>query len=190
MKARYLAGALAAASIIGSVSAHGAFLDIGNLQVPKSYIVIKGTKPIEYDLDNCPIDIETALAEAFWQADEADVVAIAKTLWGECRGIPSRDEKAAVAWVIVNRADDSEFPDTIPEVVTQRGQFAGYNAKNPVSDELREIAVEVLTARHTEEITGETSPFRVLPKEYRYFHGDGKRNYFTKNWRDGQYWKF
>ena len=56
---------------------------------------------------------------------EHDVELLAKTLYGEARGIPSVDEKAAVIWCILNRVDDHRWPDSIEGVVTQPGQFAG-----------------------------------------------------------------
>jgi spore germination cell wall hydrolase CwlJ-like protein len=61
-----------------------------------------------------------------------DVLAMARTLWGECRGEP-RDGQIAVAWVIRNRAEnpgwwnrqrDNIPDDTIEAVCLDRKQFS------------------------------------------------------------------
>ena len=43
---------------------------------------------------------------------DADVVAMAKMLWGEARGC-TRDNQAMAVWCVLNRVDDPRFPDTI-----------------------------------------------------------------------------
>ena len=63
-----------------------------------------------------------------WEPSDKDVEILAKLIWGEARGISSTTEKAAVAWCALNRVDSTAYPDTVEEVVTQRYQFAGYNA--------------------------------------------------------------
>lgn len=117
--------------------------------------------------------------------DEEEIIILAKTVWGEARGC-SKTEQAAVIWCILNRVDSEipYFPDTIKGVVCQKYQFHGYRESNPVTDELYELARDVLTRWKTE-----GQPGRVLPEEYLYFHGDGKRNHFRINYKhDGCYW--
>ena len=113
---------------------------------------------------------------------EDEVVMVAKTLYRECRDLPSITEQACVAWTICNRVDSDEFDgDTITEIVTARYQFA-YHYDTPVTDELYELALDVLT-RWNAERNGETSVGRVLPKDYTYFAGDGVHNYFRNAYK-------
>lgn len=81
---------------------------------------------------------------------ESDVELIAKTVWQEARGIPSKAEQAAVVWCILNRVDDDRWGDTIAEVVTAPHQFA-YDAGAPVTDELRQLAEDVREAEQRHE---------------------------------------
>lgn len=123
-----------------------------------------------------------------WQPDQADVEAIAKTLWGECRGVPYTSHKAAVVWCILNRVDEGGyFGSSIIEVVSKPNQFVGYDPDYPVDPELEEIARDVLKRWHAEK-EGETNVGRVLPSGYCYFVGDGELNYFTNEWRSKNYW--
>ncbi|MBQ0090854.1 MAG: cell wall hydrolase [Prevotellaceae bacterium] len=105
-----------------------------------------------------------------------DIAYIAKTVWGEARGL-SYAEKAQVAWCILNRVDDGRFPNTVVGVVTQSGQFYGYSASFPTSEWA--VAEDVYT-RWLAEKNGE-SVNRELPSNYCYFSGDGVRNYFRAN---------
>ena len=123
---------------------------------------------------------------------EEDIVAIAKTLWGECRGNPSDMEKAAVAWVILNRYDIKYHGnETILAIVSEPTHFAGYNVSNPVTDKLYSLALDVLQ-RWEQEQLGKINVGRVIPSEYRYFRS-GKngttQNLFFNIWPDpGEYW--
>ena len=107
-----------------------------------------------------------------WSPSTEDVEAIARTLYGECRGAETEAEKEAVAWVILNRLD-AGYADT---VVSAPGQFAGYSKEHPMLPELVEVARRVLTMHHREQ-RGISVP-RVLGREYLWFSGDGERNYF------------
>lgn len=110
-----------------------------------------------------------------WEPAAEDVEAIARTLYGECRGAETEAEKEAVAWVILNRLD-AGYADTVLGVVSAPGQFAGYSKEHPLWPELVEVARRVLIMHHREQL-GE-SVARVLPLEYLWFSGDGERNYF------------
>ena len=96
-------------------------------------------------------------------------------------------KRAAVAWCILNRVDAAGFPDTIEGVVTAKHQFAGYDPSHPVTDELRSLTVDVLQRWHSEQ-SGEVNVGRVLPKDYKFFWGDGWENYFTNEWKGADYW--
>ncbi len=130
-------------------------------------------------------------ARAAWAGtySESDVELIAKTVWQEARGIPSKAEQAAVVWCILNRVDDDRWGDSIAEVVTAPHQFA-YDAGAPVTDELRQLAVDVLE-RWKWEKEGEPDVGRVLPAGYVFFDGDGSHNHFRREYEHtGEYWGF
>lgn len=111
-----------------------------------------------------------------------DVEMLAKLIWGEARGVRSKEQKAAVVWCVLNRVDSPLYPDSIEAVVTQKYQFSGYNESYPLTDEFMEIAEDVLV-RWYQEKAGAVDVGRVLPKEYLYFVGDGVLNYFSKEWK-------
>ena len=106
---------------------------------------------------------------------DADVIAVAQMLWGEARGCALDNQQKAV-WCVLNRVDDSRFPDTIQGVLSQPSQFYGYSPDFPVWDELKEVARDVLT-RWSMEKQGVTVE-RELPNTYLWFTGDGVQNYF------------
>ena len=113
---------------------------------------------------------------------------IAKAIYGEAM-VCSTTERAAVAWCILNRADDAR--DTTPAgviaVVTKPYQFHGYAEGNPLMPELKELALDVI-GRWLDEKDGKTDTGRVLPREYLFFSGDGKHNRFRTEWDGGRVW--
>lgn len=115
-----------------------------------------------------------------WEPDPADVTALAQTLYGECRGC-SKLQQRAVCWCIFNRVDSEQFPDTVLGVITQKSQFFGYSASNPVWDSLYQIAQDCLIDWHN----GEN---RVFDSDYLYFHGNGVKNIFTTEYGAGEMW--
>ena len=117
-----------------------------------------------------------------WQPAAEDVEAIARTLYGECRGAETVAEQEAVAWVILNRLD-AGYADTVLGVVSAPGQFAGYSPEHPLWTELVEVARRVLTLHHREQL-GLSVP-RVLGREYLWFSGDGTRNWFRDSYGGG-----
>ena len=108
---------------------------------------------------------------------DADVVEVAKMLYGESRGCSIDNQKKAV-WCVLNRVDDERYPDSIIEVLSQSGQFHGYNPNHPVWDELTAVAEDVLT-RWSLEKQG-VAVNRELPKSYLYFTGTGRENIFRE----------
>lgn len=115
-----------------------------------------------------------------WEPEEADVVALAQTLYGECRGC-SELQQRAVCWCIFNRVNDSRFPDTVIGVITQRSQFFGYSPSNPVWDSLYDLAYQAVMDWHN----GEN---RVFGPEFLYFTGNGRINIFTTAYGGGEVW--
>lgn len=126
-----------------------------------------------------------AMATGTERDTEAEM--LAKILYRECRGVPSKTRQAAVAWCVLNRVDHEDYPDTIYEVATQKHQFA-WVEKTPVTDELYALAQDVLMRWKLEKLgVGEVG--RVLPKKYIFFagHRDGE-NYFRATYRGSCYY--
>ena len=126
---------------------------------------------------------------------ESDVIAMAKTMYNEARGIQSKTEIACIGWTILNRVDAGSaagYRDSIYGVITQPQQFA-YSAGAPtVSDygyDLVALARDVLD-RWSREKAGQTDVGRVLPKDYQWYAGDGKHNYFRDEYRGGSRWDY
>ena len=114
--------------------------------------------------------------------DEESVVALAQTLYGECRGCSEIQQKA-VCWCVFNRVDDGRFPDSIIGVVSAPHQFAGYKASFPVTDELYDLARECIIDWHN----GEN---RVLEPGFCFFYGNGRINIFSTEYGGkGQRWE-
>lgn len=135
-----------------------------------------------------PTDGDYPMLRFDYAPSQEDVDAIARTIWGEARGVIDPNEQEAVGWCILNRLD-AGWADTVLGVVSAPGQFAGYDANHPVTDEFAEMAREILTA-HWRESQGERDVGRVLPKEFLYFasRGDG-RNYFRTEYVGGRFWE-
>ena len=135
-----------------------------------------------------PTDGDYPMLRFDYAPAQEDVDAIARTIWGEARGVANPDEQEAVGWCILNRLD-AGYADTVLGVVSAPGQFAGYDPSNPVTDEFAAMARKILIA-HYRESQGERDVGRVLPKEFLYFasRGDG-RNYFRTEYRGGAFWE-
>lgn len=104
---------------------------------------------------------------------------------GEARGVSSDAEKAACVWCALNRVDHG-YGDIITVVTTPK-QFVGYNEENPVDDGLITLCIDVLTRWYAER-EGQVEVGRVLPADYLWFSGDGKRNHFRNAYRGGDRW--
>lgn len=84
---------------------------------------------------------EPEVAPQPWTDEEA--IVLARMLWGEARGVNSDAEKAACVWCVLNHVDHG-YGDIIT-VVTAPKQFVGYNAKNPIDDDLITLCIDVLS---------------------------------------------
>lgn len=135
-----------------------------------------------------PTDGDFEMLRFDYIPSQEDVAAMARTIWGEARGVADPAEQEAVGWCILNRLD-AGYADTVLGVVSAPGQFAGYDPSNPVTDEFAEMARDILVA-HWREGQGERDVGRVLPREFLYFasRGDG-RNYFRTAYRGGVFWE-
>lgn len=137
-----------------------------------------------------PMQIVIPAAEAA-QEPEAEqeretIVLLAKMLWGEARGC-STTEQAACVWVALNRVNDPRWPDTLREVLLQPEQFRGLREDNPATEELMALAEDVLS-RRARELAGEAAVGRVIPEDYFFWAGDGKRNHFRKEYESKERW--
>ena len=155
---------------------------------PHTHTAVSGTEVVEETtivVDETAKDTveETVEKDLYIQHyTEQDAIDIAKVLYHECRGVPSKTEQACVAWTILNRVDC--YDSTVYSVVRSPNQFAFYESA-PVWDELLDLAHDVLE-RWSREKTGETNVGRVLPKEYIYFEGRDSHNHFRDNY-NGSY---
>lgn len=115
-----------------------------------------------------------------------EVNALSRLVYGEARGC-NIEQQAACVWCVLNRVDNEYFPNTIIEVIEQPGQFFGYKESFPITPEIQEVVLDVLM-RWAAEVDGVKDVCRVLPKEYLYFSGDGKQNYFTTKYNSNDVW--
>ena len=134
--------------------------------------------PAEPEQSEAPVQTEPPVYYEMYFT-ENDVAEVAKMLWGEARGC-TRDNQIKCAWVVCNRVDDERFPDTIQGVLEQPSQFHGYDPTYPVTDELYDVAFDVLT-RWSYEKQG-IPVRRELPNTYLWFTGDGDQNHFREAW--------
>lgn len=141
------------------------------MMMPAPIMQVLVTMALMGALTLSPINQLTQVEAAPWEPAETDVVALARTLYGECRGC-SELQQRAVAWTIFNRVDDPRFPDSLIEVVSQPYQFAGYSESFPVTEDLAALAWDCLTDWHFERE-------RVLEPEFCFFFGNGRINIFS-----------
>ena len=137
------------------------------------------------DADGVPPDVDTnglcvvEVAEPEYEMyfTEADVTALAQMLYGEARGC-TVDNQMKCVWCVLNRVDDPRFPDTIQGVLSQPSQFHGYSPDFPVWDELKDVALDVLTRWSMEKQGADVA--RELDKNAVFFTGDGTTNWFRE----------
>ena len=131
---------------------------------------------------------QTPEQEAKPPYSDEDVEAAAKMIYGEAIVTHSDTEMAAVLWCAINRfdSDDPYYAGcmSIKDIVTQAGQFHGYNEQHPVDEHIRELVIDVLD-RWMQEKAGADDVGRVLPAEYLFFYGDGRHNHFTTEFGGG-----
>lgn len=119
---------------------------------------------------------------------ESEVIAcLCKVVYGEARGC-DKTQQAAVVWCILNRVEDSRFPNDIISVVTQANQFEGYSSSFPVVEEIEELVCDVLS-RYELECNGAEEVGRVLPKDYLFFRSSGTGvNVFRQEYNSKTIW--
>ena len=134
--------------------------------------------PPEVDTNGLCV-VEVAEPEYEMYFTEADVIALAQMLYGEARGC-TVDNQMKCVWCVLNRVDDSRFPDTIQGVLSQPSQFHGYSPDFPVWDELKEVALDVLTRWSMEKQGAKVA--RELPDTYCWFTGFNGSNHFREEY--------
>lgn len=167
---------------------------IGYCVIPgRSFCVLPAREPVAVvetveTAATVPTDGDFEMLRFDYVPAQEDVAAMARTIWGEARGVIDPAEQEAVGWCVLNRLD-AGYADTVLGVVSAPGQFAGYDPANPVTDEFAEMARKILAA-YWRESQGERDVGRVLPRKFLYFasRGDG-RNYFRTAYVGGVYWE-
>lgn len=138
-----------------------------------------------------------ALQEEWWRCQarlrpcftEEEVTMVAKTIWGEARGVGSLTEQACVAWTVCNHVDEPTMcAASIKEALLKPNRFY-YRTSFPATRELLWLARDVLERWNMEKL-GYAGPGRVLPSDYLYYSGDGKHNYFRNAYRGGSRWDY
>ncbi len=105
------------------------------------------------------VETSTLLTQA--PPEEADVAALARIIHWEARG-EGEEGMLAVACVVLNRVESDLFPNSIEEVVAQRGQFSPYTCDNYFSVAVDEACVDA--AREA------LSGTRPLDRDVLFFH--------------------
>lgn len=113
---------------------------------------------------------------------ESDVELLAKTVWGEARGL-NDFEKSMVVWCILNRVDAGG--GTIAQVIKAPGQFHGYSSNFPVDKDIAELVRDVLARWQLEKVcSGDVG--RTLPADYLWFCAKNGHNVY-RNKYSGNY---
>lgn len=125
--------------------------------------------------------VKTAKGEGLVSEEEVNM--LAKTVWGEARGLDEY-ERSLVIWCILNRFDNGKFGSSIKEIITKPYQFQGYKESFPIDEDILRLCKDVIY-RWENSLEG-----RTLPAEYSYFYGDEKHNYYTTDYKGGTTYDF
>ena len=139
---------------------------------------VTAEETVEPEQSEAPVQTEPPVYYEMYFTED-DVAEVAKMLWGEARGC-TRNNQIKCAWIVCNRVDDERFPDTILGVLEPPPQFHGYDPSYPVTDELYNVAFDVLT-RWSYEKQG-VPVRRELASSFLWFTGNGEENIFREAW--------
>ena len=151
---------------------------------PPKMLAIASDEPVA-EAVRLTLHVDHESEEPMWS--QAEVEAIAKTVYGEAMVTGSDEEMSAVVWCILNRVDSPIYPDSIIGVITQYKQFHGYHEDNPMDAGIETLVLDVLS-RWEAEKQGQENVGRTLPAEYLFFWGDGWHNHFTTEFQGGDEW--
>lgn len=114
--------------------------------------------------------------------EEAEV--LARVLYGVREN--STDDLKTYCWCVFNRVDNSNYPDTITDVIAQPGQWMRYDRTNPVLSNLYDIAREQLDLWHTD-------AHRPVDSSYVFMNWSSRDIVLRDQWAEGSgthYWRF
>lgn len=134
------------------------YVEIETTEVPEETEVVE-TEPAMLSMDEF---------EDEWREE---TIYLAKTIWGEARGLDAEGQEK-VAWCVLNRVDDPRFDNNIISVVTAPHQFYGYNEDYSYTKEMYTIALKAIWLWQLEK-TG-VSVNRLLAPEYVYFSANAQ----------------
>ena len=130
--------------------------------------------------------------QAFLDVHYSDAVMMAKTMYGEAKGIGDKRELSMICWTILNRYESGRFGGSISAIITSPRQFA-YRASAPTVNQcgvdLLALSQDVLSRWYREK-QGEADVGRTLPPGYCFYYGDGRHNYFRTSDRGKGYLYF
>lgn len=127
---------------------------------------------------------------------DEEIIMLAKTMYAESQvvywdgdkwGVSYTARQAAVGWIVLNRYDSGYFGDTLSEILSKPAQFA-YSSDTVVTEHMLWLANDIIE-RWWAEQQGETDVGRTIPADYLFFAGDGRENYFRKEYENtGAVW--
>ena len=131
---------------------------------------------------------EEAAAEAakptYASIIQSEAEALAKVLYGVRSN--SSDDLRTYAWCVLNRVDNSAYPDTLEAVIAQPKQWMAYDPEAPVIESLYQIAYEVLEIWHS-------GGHRPVTSEYVYMNWSPTEIVLRDKWTEGSgthYWRY
>ncbi len=136
-------------------------------------------------VEESPAPEDPAFCEVPSLASACEIELLARTIWGEAEIVKIRSEQAAVAWCVLNRVD--YYGESIENIILAPYQFVCRLEDEAVPDYYLELAADVVV-RWEREHAGFEDVGRTLPADYRFFTGDGWRNYFSSVWQGTDYW--
>lgn len=112
----------------------------------------------------------------------ADAGWIAKMLYG-IKDNSEADLRTAV-WCVLNRVDNTWYPNSVQGVVEQKDQWMGYSGDNPVLTDLKDLALEEVEKWYEGE--------RPVGIEFVYLYWTPTKVTLRDSWQDGSttnYWR-
>ena len=189
MKLRNLTAAISLLLLTATIAATAATLPaIAETPEPVvSYITITAVEPIvSAASDPLPMAGESfsGRGENDMLYTQQDVEAVARAVYGEARGT-SPEEQRLVVWTVLQRLDDPRWPDSITGVVTQPGQFQGYDPTHPLDETILALCEQEMAKW----AAGEPPPVFeqwVTSSSGRYYYFDSigsRNNFFREEWK-------
>lgn len=165
-------------------------------EVDRSVEVEHVLKP-QLELKPKPIGAEESLDSSMQcPVTDEEIIMLAKTMYAESQvvywnndkwGVSYTARQAAVGWIALNRYDSGRFGDTLSEILSKPAQFA-YSSDTVATEHMLWLASDIVE-RWWAEQQGKTDVGRTIPADYLFFSGDGRENYFRKEYENtGAVW--